>query len=611
MRKIKKGTPFPLGVSRTADGVQFALYVPQEKTCSLLLFAAGEEAPKQTIDMAKYRTGNVVSVCFEKKRLEDFEGFEYLYELGGKWVTDPYATKLSGRAKWGADCGKTPPRGVVYETPFEWGADKLPGIKYSDLYVYQLHVRGFTKHASSEVAHKGTFAGIAEKIPYIRDLGFNALLLLPCYDFEEHMKQKEAAPYETAAESRLNYWGYGSEAFYFSPKAAYAAMRQNPQLEMKELVKALHAQGIEAWMDMYFPVGMGAYQIIDCLRFWHLCYHIDGFRVNEEVAPVEILADDPVLGKVKLLSHHWKEDRQTSGAENGEGRYTAEYNDGFLMDVRRFLKSDEGQVRAFMYRLKRNPKQAAVINYITSANGFTLRDLVSYDIKHNEENGEKGRDGTDYNYSWNCGKEGLTKNKQVLALRKKQMKNALLMLYLGQGTPMLLAGDEFGNSQKGNNNPYCQDNAVSWLNWKQIRENEDIYRFVKELIAFRKSHPILHVEHELRGMDYISCGSPDISFHGTKAWYVDDSNYSRLLAVMLNGDYQILPDKSRDDSFYIAFNMHWEPHTFDLPKLTRGRRWILKWDTSLNVAEEKVLENQRSYLVKPRSVVVLRGVKPL
>ena len=528
-------------------------------------------------------------------------------------MVDPYATKLTGRETWGRLTEESVQRGAIYDQAFDWQQDSPPHIKYSDLYVYQLHVRGFTKHASSKVAQKGTFAGIKEKIPYIKDLGMNALLLLPCYDFDEQVITEEITMFEPADKPKLNYWGYAQPAFYFAPKASYAANKENPQLEMKEMIRELHVNRMEVILDMHFPEDTNVYLIIDCLRFWNLCYHVDGFRLNDNVVPVEIIAKDPVLGNVKLLSSHWTEEKHSLDTSLRQSRSVAEFNEGFLTDARRFLKSDEGQVRAFISRTKRNSKNIAVINYITSINGFTLKDLVSYDIKHNEENGEKDRDGTDYNYSWNCGKEGETKNKQVLVLRQRQIKNALLMLYLSQGTPMLLAGDEFGNSQKGNNNPYCQDNAISWLNWNQRKENDETYFFVKELIAFRKAHPILHTQEELTGMDYISCGSPDISFHGMKAWYVDDSNYSRLLAVMLNGDYQKLPCGSKDASFYIAYNMHWEAHSFDLPKLTKGRVWSLKWDTSLNTtldnSEMEVLENQRNYLLKPRSVVVLCGTE--
>lgn len=607
MQRIKRGMPFPLGVSQTDEGVQFVLHAVHAKSCNLLLFESGEKEVKTRIDLKEYQIGNVYSICFEKKKQTDFEGMEYLYEVNGISQIDPYATKLTGRTDWGVMLEENMQRGVIYNPSFDWEGDTQLLINYSDLYVYELHVRGFTKHISSKVAHKGTFAGVKEKIPYIKKLGVNALLLLPCYDFEECIKEEELGMYEAKEEQKINYWGYAKSAYYFAPKASYAADKNHPQFEMKDMVKALHREKIEAIMDMYFPEGTDITLIIDCLRFWYLSYHIDGFRFNDNVVPIEMIAKDPILGAAKLLSTYWKEEDHQADTKEGGKRFVAEYNDGFLTDARRFLKSDEGQVRSFMHRFKKNPDNIAVINYLTSVNGFTLMDLVSYDIKHNEDNGEQGRDGTDYNYSWNCGKEGETKSKKVLNLRKKQIKNALLMLFFSQGTPMLLSGDEFGNSQNGNNNPYCQDNAITWLNWKNLEKHKELFLFVKELIAFRKAHPIFHVEKELTGMDYKRSGNPDISFHGTKAWYIDDSNYSRLLSVLLNGEYQTLSDGSKEDSFYIAFNMHWEAHTFDLPKLTRGKQWKLKWDTSKSKLEEEVLEDQRRYLVKPRSVVVLYG----
>ncbi|MFA9464234.1 MAG: alpha-amylase family glycosyl hydrolase [Velocimicrobium sp.] len=610
MQRVSIGTPLPLGMNQTISGVQFALHEIYAKRCSLLLFNPGEKLPIVTVDITEHRIGNVFSVCFQDKKITDFAGLEYLFEVDGKQIVDPYATKLAGCEHWGSNQNERQKRGVVCDQTFDWESDSSPNIAYSDLYLYQLHVRGYTKHSSSNVVHKGTFQGVTEKIPYIKELGMNALLLLPCYEFDEYDAKEDITKYEPIIRSnpKINYWGYANRAFYFAPKASFTSKNGNPQIEVKELIKKLHREKMEVLMDMFFPKGTNVSLIIDCLRHWKLNYHVDGFRVNDNVVPVEIISNDPILGCVKLLAASWSGEEQVVDTSDGSKHHSAEFNEGFLTDARRFLKGDEGQVRAFMHRMKKNPKNQAVINYITYVNGFTLMDLFSYDIKHNEPNGEQGRDGTDFNYSWNCGKEGETKKKQVLMIRNKQIKNALLMLYLSQGTPMLLAGDEFGNSQKGNNNPYCQDNAITWLNWNLIKANNDILEFVKKLVAFRKEHPILHKEEELTGMDYISCGSPDISFHGTKAWYIDDSNYSRLLSVMLNGDYQLLENGKKDDTFYIAFNMHWESHTFDLPMLSKTREWKLKWDTSKSVIEEDQLLNQRTYLVKPRTIVVLQGI---
>ncbi|MDK2807624.1 MAG: isoamylase [Clostridiales bacterium] len=603
MQGVKTGRPFPLGVSQSVEGVQFALCWKQAKKCSLYLYDLGSEQVQEIFDMSRHRVGDVYTICLKDKELAQFEGKEYLYEVDGCFVVDPYASRITGRSQYGKLIGIQ--KGVIAQLPFDWGEDAPPMIPYHNLILYQLHVRGFTKHASSGVRAKGTFRGIMEKIPYLKELGVNALLLLPCYDYNEISLSREDSRFLPPEKKKLNYWGYAKEAFYFTPKASYAKDKENPQNEMMELVKTLHKEGIEVVLDLYFPEGTNPVLILDCLRFWKLTYHIDGFRINDNVAPCELLAKDPLLGGGKLFSSFWREEEHTEDTLYGRGRSVALLNDEYLGDVRRFLKGDEGMVRSIMYRIKRNPKHMAVINNITNVNGFTLMDLVSYDVKHNEENGENGRDGTDYNYSWNCGKEGETKNKQVLYLRKKQIMNAYLLMFFSQGTPMLLAGDEFLHTQKGNNNPYCQDNTITWLNWNRIKTNEETLTFVKELIAFRKCHPILHRREECMGSDYLSFGSPDLSFHGTKAWFIDDSNYSRLLAFMLNGAYQVMPRGKRDQSFYVACNMHWEPHSFDLPSLPKGYRWKCRWDTA--ALQEDVLKNQRSYLVKPRTIVVLES----
>ncbi|MEG2440574.1 MAG: alpha-amylase family glycosyl hydrolase [Acetivibrio sp.] len=596
MQKIKCGNPFPLGVSQTVEGVQFSFYSKDAKKCSLHLFKQGEEAADSILVLDHYRVGDVFTVCFIHEKLKDLRGYEYLYMVDGKIEIDPYAKAISGRENWGIQ--ENPPvlRGKIYEEPFDWEGEKPLKIPYSELFPYRLHVRGFTKHSSSKVEAKGTFAGICEKIPYLQELGINGLFLMPCYEFNERI----SAPKE---DIKLNYWGYGKDAFYFTPKASYARNKENPQNEMKEMIKLLHKAQMEVIMDLYFPEETNPILIMDCIRFWITEYHIDGFRMNENVVLVDIIAKDPLIGSVKLWASYWKE----GSCQKGKIRKLAELNDGFLVTARKYLKSDEGQVSAFMYGWRKNPENMGVINYIANTNNFTLMDMVSYDIKHNEDNGEQGKDGTDYNYSWNCGVEGKTRRKSVMALRNKQIKNALLMLYLSQGTPLLLGGDEFGNSQEGNNNPYCQDNKITWLNWNDIQKNKEIYEFVKELIAFRKEHPILHLEEGLKGNDYQSSGYPDLSFHGTKAWYVDESNYSRLLGIMLNGEYKKTADGKTDNSFYLAFNMHWEAHSFDLPRLPSEKRWMVKWDTSEKLSD-KDMKNQRDYLVNARTIVVFQSI---
>ena len=287
----------------------------------------------------------------------------------------------------------------------------------------------------------------------------------------------------------------------------------------------------------------------------------------------------------------------------------------FMEDMRRFLKGDEGMLQAFEFRNRRNPAEYAVVNYMANTNGFTLMDAVSYDRKHNEKNGEENRDGSDYNYSWNCGAEGPTRKKKIVELRKQLIKNAYLLLFLSQGVPLLMAGDEFGNSQDGNNNAYCQDNAVSWLNWKLLETHKDQVEFVKRLIAFRKSHKMFHMDREPRIMDYKSCGRPDVSYHGENAWKPEFENFRRQFGILYWGAYAKKPDGTDDANFYVLYNMHWEPHMFGLPHLPKGAKWHVICSTADPDVEDlpsdgtgEVLKNQMMLAVPPRGIMILESV---
>lgn len=611
---LKKGSLFPFGAAADQQGVQFTFSACEGKKAGICLYHRGSGEKQVIFAEKKYQVGNMYSLYVEGLKAEEYD---YTLWYDGKEILDPYAKKLSGHESWGSPLKPTGKGGVCVCLDFASGGmenDIPPEIPYEELYLYQLHVRGFTKHSSSGVKNKGTFRGILEKIPYLKKLGVNGLLVLPVYDFDEilengledvtreHLERygkRRLDEREEEKEERLNYWGYTRRAAWFVPKASYASDTKYPERELKELIRRLHEEKILFLMEMYFPEGTNPVLIQEILRYWILEYHVDGFRVNDNVAPMEILAADPVIGSVKLLANNWSE-----GAVYGRDYFPAkkvlaEANEGFLVHMRSFLKSDEGQVGAVLHHMRHNPEKKASINYMTQFNTFTLRDLVSYDIKHNEKNGENGRDGTDFNYSWNCGVEGKTRKKAILSLRQKQMKNALLLLYLSQGTPLLLAGDEFGNSQEGNNNAYCQDNEISWLNWNQLKKNQELFLFVKELIALRKAHPILHKAEEFTGRDYISCGCPDISYHGTKAWYLDESNYSRVVGIMLCGDYARTDRINRDWDFYFAYNFHWESHDFELPKPNHGGSWEILEDTS----RQAVLE--RKQLTVPERTVVL------
>ena len=589
---IQPGNALPLGVTKVADGVQFAIYLPDKRECYLKLFRKGHQTEQYRIPLTdEYRMGSVYFVHLRSKNTtsafdiaeELSDKYEYVYEADGEDIVDPYAAGISGRDRWNRT-DKMPVRGRICLKEFDWEGDYILRKPFHELVLYQLHVRGFTKHASSGVSKPGTFAGLQDKIPYMKDLGINGVLLLPVYDFEEKQGDK------------VNYWGYGvSDTYYFAPKAAYSS-GENADEEFKETIKKLHRNGMEVILDFYFAPGTNLNLMTDCLRHWVLNYHVDGFRVNTEVMPSLTLASDPILSGVKLFSSYWDEEMLSGAGIHQADNCLAEYNEGFMNDARRFLKSDEGQAEAFYKRFYRHPDKVGVINFMTHVNGFTMMDLVSYDIKHNESNGERNADGTEYNYSWNCGVEGKTRKKAVLEQRKRQIRNAFLMLLFSQGTPMILAGDEFGNSQEGNNNPYCHDDAVTWLNWKPTKTGEQIRNYVKQLIAFRTEHPVLHQAKALCMQDTLSCGLPGISAHGVQTWRPDFSNYSRILGVLLAGDYAQKPDGTSDDSIYIIFNMYWETKSFDLPTLPAGKEWhaaIETFDETFHVLPQTAVKQTK------------------
>ncbi len=568
----------------TADipyGADAAVQIYEKKSGKLLL---EQKFPAD----AKY--GNLRTVTVSGLPLPDVV---YDYRIQDETVCDPYAKILTGDET-------QPKRRCAFSTAqYDWGSDAFPRIPYERAIMYHLHVRNFTRHPKSMVRHKGTFLGLQEKVPYLKNLGINQVKLMPIYEPapDAHEKEKE---HPLLANQRPNCWGYGAGS-YFAPRRLFAAT-DDPIKEVKDMVRVFHQNGIELIMELFFETGTPIRMILDCLTYWVSEYHIDGFHIMGNGELGRYLMGDPVLAQTKLIV-----DNASFAADAPEGLRTfAEANDGFLMDMRRILKGDEGMLESFAWRVRRNSGKFAMINYITNHDGFTLNDLVSYDQKHNEENGEQNRDGANYNFSWNCGQEGPSRKKTVTALRKKQMKNAFLLMLLSQGTPMILAGDEFGNSQNGNNNPYCLDNEVSWVDWNACRRHPDMVEFVKQAIAFRKKHRVLSMAEEFLLTDYKSCGYPDLSYHSSRAWYGGFEYNSRQLGMMYCASYA-----GEEEFLYVAYNLHPQEQELALPKLPAGMTWYLAADTSQNgfLEEPQKIEESRTRFFPARSVTILLGKK--
>lgn len=623
--KIRNGQPYPLGACARDGGFNFSMVNNSNEECGIIFYRKGVEQKGRIAFDKDHRIGNISCIFIEGLQLKDYEYNFYIWE---SVFVDPYAKRIVGNEKWGGGVHKEPMlRGGLYCGEFDWQGTSPLHIPYHESIIYCLHVRGFTRHRSSGIKHKGTFLGITEKIPYLKELGINALELLPAYEFEEcepintaetiaktktieyqvqHIDEKlDLEDGDTSAEEsgevRLNYWGF-KEAYYFAPKASYAA-GENPCDEFKQMVRELHRNGIEVIMQFYFPDNIKQGYILEILKHWVLEYHIDGMHLKGVRVPVTLLATEPLFANTKILCEDFHLHDIYPNGEQPLYKNLGYYRDEFMYDIRKFLKGDGDMLKNFQYHMRNYHPKCGVVNYIANYYGFTLNDLVSYDHKHNEENGENNTDGTDYNFSWNCGVEGASRKKAINQLRQKQMRNALSFIFTAQGTPLIMAGDEFGNSQYGNNNCYCQDNETGWVDWRGLNKNADTFQFAKALIQFRKAHKIIHLNASLTMLDKYGYGYPDLSYHGEEAWKAQLQSYHRHIAIMYCGNSA---DGKEGDYIYIAYNMHWESHRFALPSIA-NYEWIPVMDTKDNMlAVEK--GKTASYMdIPPRSIAILTG----
>lgn len=607
--KISPGDPSRPGVTGKGNRYNFAVDTRTGESPELLFYRDGREEQRILLDET-YRTGRRYAVMVEKPGLHQYE---YRYRQGEITFTDPAARLVTGEPCFGEKAEGE----VMISAKVLRGYEVMPlaePIPYENMVIYKVHPRGYTMQKTSGVRAKGTFQGLAEKIPYWKELGITSLELMPSYDFEEYPSktgEKDRYGYDKTIryqEEKLNYWGY-TKGNYFAPKASYCKSNQ-PEKELKSFFSALHEAGIEYLMDFYFPVETDPQTVLEVLRFWRMEYRVDGFVLMGDGVWMELLARDAVLADVKLIGCGY--DMGGIARKLGGKKRLAACHSGFQSVMRRFLRGDEDQVNGFLYYTRENPQDHGEVHYLANHDGFTLADMTSYDTRHNMENGEENRDGSAYNYSWNCGVEGPTRKTSILELRRRQMRNAMLLLFLSQGTPLLYGGDELENSQMGNNNAYCQDNEIGWIDWKKGRSYSQFTGFVKDLIRFRKDHPILHMPQELRPTDYKSLGWPEISYHSERAWFADTESSSRQIGILYCGGYAKEMTGKEDVFIYVIYNMHWNEHKFALPDIPEGMRWYLAIDSSKKNSvcpkgEELLLEEKKSIYVKPRTILVLLG----
>lgn len=646
--KIRPGFFRMYGACVASNGVSFTINSHGATRCTLLLFKPQASKPYARIPFPdSYRIGDTYSMLvFDIKPDE----FEYAFSFDGPYepakgllfneenvLLDPYSRAVTGQRKWGEkpEGGKDfEYRARVVKSSFDWGNIKQLEQPFEDLVIYETHVRGYTKDKSSGVSAPGTFAGLKDKIPYLKDLGINAVELMPIFEFDE----MESARVVDGVQL-YNYWGYNTVSF-FAPNTSYAFNEEHNHEgdELKSLIKALKENGIEVILDVVFNhtaegnemgpcfsfkgidnnvyymltpdahyynfSGCGNVMncnhpvvrsfIIDCLRHWAIEYRVDGFRFDlasilgrdQNGAPManppilESLAFDPVLGKMKLIAEAWDAGGLYQVGSFPSWNRWAEWNGRYRDDMRSFLKGDDGMAGNAITRITgsrdlyspESRGHKASVNFLTCHDGFTLYDLYSYNEKHNEKNGWNNTDGDNNGHSWNCGAEGETDDPNVNGLRRRLIKNAFAALLCSRGPAMFFAGDEFCNTQFGNNNAYCQDNIISWLDWSRLEEFKEIHDFVRHMIQFRKEHPILR-----KMTKPSSCQFPEISVHNGTPFNASTDYKTKLIGIMYAGRNE---EDTEDDIVFYCMNAYWEPLVMQLPVLPNGKHWHV--DTNTN-----------------------------
>lgn len=672
------------GATPLQNGVNFTIHTCGGTSCELLLFHRAQEEPFAVLPFPEaYKIGDVYSMIVYGLNIDEFE---YAYRVDGpycpekgllfdknKILLDPYAKAVAGQRTWGIRWDHTYHARVVKDR-FDWGDMPQSKKELCDLIIYELHVRDFTHHPSSGVQHRGTFSGLMEKIPYLKELGINAVELMPIFEFDETMNSRTVD-----GKQLLECWGYNTVGF-FAPNSSYAAANEHNQegTELKTLIKALHDNGIEVILDVvfnhtaegnekgntfsfkgfdnniyYMLTPDGNYYnfsgcgntlncnhpvvqqlILECLRYWTINYRVDGFRFdlasilgrNEVGSPMNnppllrTLADDSILSNVKLIAEAWDAGGLYQvGSFPASGRW-AEWNGRYRDSLRSYLKGDSwnawdaawsisgsGDLYGGYYDNTHSNYAGynSCVNFLTCHDGFTLYDLYAYNDKHNEANGWNNTDGANDNRSWNCGAEGETDDPEVLSLRRRMIRNACAVLMCSRGTPMFLAGDEFGNTKFGNNNSYCQDNITSWLDWRMLEKNKDLFEFFKFMIAFRKKHPVIHKQ-----LPTSVCGMDPIHTHNLNAEETDIPRDARTFCVSFAGYDK---EKGKDDLIYVAVNTFWEDVTITLPNLHRRGAWHLSVNTYGDgnghycYPEGQEVRIDRSFVMRPRSVAVFTG----
>lgn len=627
---VKEGNYLTLGATVAKNQVTFTFEGEKEDLCRIVLISK-ETQEREVVEVpAEYCLGALRSITISGMNPQNYN---YIYEINGVESLDPYAKVVVGREIWG-DAERMKKRNTVsagfLAENFSWGEDKCPELSKSEMIMYKLHVRGFSMGNKTAGKTKGTFTAVKNKIPYLKELGVTTVELMPVYEFEEMPVQKELpqvpdyVKWDTEKadmiqpvvldnnDKKINYWGYGP-GNYFAVKASYAAEPQKASVEFKKLIKTLHENGMECVMEIFFPEETNHNLIMDALHYWVREYHVDGFHILGGRLPMTSIVQDAILSRTKLFAEDFY---GVSNPRKYKNLYI--YKAEYQYPARQLLNHYDCDIREFINQQKKQSEELGFVNYIATNNGFTLADLFMYNDKHNEANGENNCDGPDYNLSTNYGIEGPTKKKYVCEIRKQRTYMAYMMLMFAQGIPLIQAGDEFGNTQEGNNNAYCQDNEIGWLNWSGYARTAADREVLKQLIVFRKTHSLLTKEQPYKFNDYRATGAPDLSFHGEYAWISQLDPGRKSLGMLYSGAYANEVKKGDDTQvvcdLYVGYNFYSEEVSLALPKLATGKKakkdWYLKMDSaSAEVVYEKeeLLEDQQYVTLAPYSICLLVG----
>ena len=614
---VKKGDFSNIGATKGKTWTEFCLVCRKEADCKILLYKRdGKDKPEEIAVPAEFSKGNLRAVRIDKLDLSEYD---YNFCIDGEIVCDPYAKRITGREIW-ADLNRkesalTDLRCRLGAEPFSWRGDCEVEIPRKDMVLYKLHVRGFTKGMPEGTPDRGTFRGLEKKLPYLKSLGITSIELMPVYEFEELMPVNPAGRPEEfrsrkktkavmrgmqKTQYKLNYWGYG-KGMYFAPKASYAA-GDDPETELKSCILGMHKRGMECILEMDFPDTVSGEMIRLVLRYWGKEYHVDGFHLQGNGIPMGLLLEDPFLGRTKLFYREIYEHE----IPIEEALYPRAFvdKDEFLYPCRKLAGGLDGNIWELADQMKKQDIRLGYINYIADNNGYTLADLFTYERKHNEANGEHNTDGPEWSFSINCGTEGESNSRNIQKIRCRRMRNAVAMLFLSQGTPMLMAGDEDCNTQKGNNNTYCQDNPVGWKDWSRSRAAKEFTKYVKQMIAFRKAHAILRMEQPMKLADAKGHGYPDLSYHEESAWISPRYRNRKAIGIMYCGKYA-----GEEEDIYIGFNFSDFPKKLALPCQKGKRAWYLAMDTTARYAflpEQEELK-ETWYLLDAQSVCIIIG----